>query len=321
MDKDKNISSSDLKSLLLNYRYGRYLEDDSLDINVSKQFLEHKIHEYLLQDDTDFAIEYSEHHEIQGLLLFKLSTWDTQHFGINTSLIDYVVIEETDYEKKMAITNQLLIKYHHWCEANKIRFAVVKISSLDLPTIHGFEKNGFRFMENWIFNKYELKNLDRQSKQPLDLRLIKSSELDDMISFSQGAFITHRFHADSHIPKEKAESLYKKWIRTAFDDPKQRIIVYERNDKPAAFMIYYQNDLRSYFNLRFAMWKMALLDPSLKGKGIGTDFFLSLLHYHKKEGLDIVDSGLSNRNLASLNLHDKLNFKIFCTLVTFHKWI
>ena len=321
MDPNENISSSDLKSLLADYRYGRYLEDNSLDINVSKHLMESKIHEYLLQDDTDFVIEYSEHHEIQGLLLFKLSSCDTKHFGINTSLIDYVVIKETEYEKKLSITNQLLIKYHKWCEAKKIRFVVVKISSLDLPTIHGFEKNGFRFMENWIFNKYELINLDQQSKQPLDLRLIKPSDLDDMLSFSKGAFVTHRFHADSYIPIEKAETLYEKWIRTAFNDPKQRILVYERNDKPAAFMIYYQYDLRSYFNLRFAMWKMALIDPSLKGKGLGTNFFLSLLHYHKKEGLDVVDSGLSNRNLTSLNLHNRLNFKIFCTLVTLHKWI
>jgi L-amino acid N-acyltransferase YncA len=258
---------------------------------------------------------------LQGLLLFKLSDWDTHHFGINTSLIDFVVVEETEREKKAAITERLLIKYQRWCEANKIRFVVVKIPALDLPVIHAFEKNGFRFMENWIYNKYELRHLDRQSKQPLELRLIKPAELDQMISFSKGAFVTHRFHADSHIPKERAEALYEKWIQTAFRDPKQRILVHEKDGKPAAFMIYYPSDLRSYFHLRFAQWKMALLDPSLKGRGLGTNFFLSLLHYHLKEGLDVVDSGLSSNNLTSLNLHNKLNFKIFCNLVTFHKWI
>jgi dTDP-4-amino-4,6-dideoxy-D-galactose acyltransferase len=310
-----------MKNILSGYRYGRYLEDDSLDAGESQRLLEDKIREYLRQDDAEYAVDYSEHHEIQGLLLFKLSSWDTEHFGFHTSLIDHVLIKETDYDKKVLIANRLLKTYQSWCETNNIRFIVVKISSMDLPTIHGFEMNGFRFMENWIFNKYELKKLDNRSKQPLNLRLIQPSDLDDMLLFSKGAFTTHRFHADSHISKEKAETLYEKWIRTDFHDPKQRTLVYESDDRPAAFMIYYRYDLRSYFNLQFAMWKMALLDPSLKGKGLGTDFFISLLHYHKQEGLDVVDSGLSNRNLTSLNLHNKLNFKIFSTLVTLHKWI
>jgi RimJ/RimL family protein N-acetyltransferase len=86
-------------------------------------------------------------------------------------------------------------------------------------------------------------------------------------------------------------------------------------------MIYYSSDLREYFGLQFAMWKMALLDPMNRNKGLGTDFFIACLHYHREEGLDVVDSGLSIRNLSSLNLHIKLNFKITSTLVTLHKWL
>ncbi len=307
--------------MLSGYRYGRYLEDDSLDVGDSRRFLEERVREYLSQDGAEFIVDYSGHHEIQGLLLFRLSSWDTEHFGFNVSIIDYVIIKEMEYDEKINIADRLLKIFQRWCETNKIRFIVAKISALDLPTIHGLEMHGFRFIENWIFNKYELKKLDDRSKQPLALRSFQPSDLDVLISFSQGAFITQRFHADSHIPREKAETLYEKWIRTAFCDPKQRILVCEINARPAAFMIYFRYDLRSSFNLQFAMWKMAVLDPSLKGKGLGTDFFASLLHYHKKEGMDIVDSGLSNRNLASLNLHNKLNFKIFSTSVTLHKWM
>lgn len=314
-------SPEDIKNLIAEYRFGRYLEDGSLDLQSSKRLMEDTVREYVQRKDNEYVADYSDRNGIQVLLLFRLSSWDTVHFGFNTSIIDHVLIRDMDYEKKIAVTQRLLSKYHEWCLAERIRFIIVKISSLDLPTIHGFEQNGFQFMENWIYNKYDLKTLDPRSKAPLALRLIKPSDLDDMLVFSRGAFTTHRFHADARIPKEKAETLYEKWILTAFHDPNQRILVHENDRKPAAFMIYYPYDLRPYFHLRFAMWKMALLDPSLKGKGLGTNFFLSLLHYHKKEGLDVVDSGLSNRNFTSLNLHDKLNFKIFCTLVTFHKWL
>ena len=90
--------------------------------------------------------------------------------------------------------------------------------------------------------------------------------------------------------------------------------------KPVAFMIYYINDLRKYFNLNYAQWKMGLVDPQKQHKGIGFDFVKALFQFHKDQGVDIIDSGLSIRNIASLNWHNKLNFKIISTLVTFHKW-
>ena len=65
---------------------------------------------------------------------------------------------------------------------------------------------------------------------------------------------------------------------------------------------------------------MALICPDSRDKKIGVDFLMSVLLYHKREGLDVVDSGLSIRNLASLNLHNKMGFKTFFTLVTLHKW-
>ena len=86
-------------------------------------------------------------------------------------------------------------------------------------------------------------------------------------------------------------------------------------------MIYFINDMEKPFNLKFAMWKMALIDPEMRGKKIGLKFFKSLLFYHKQEGLDVVDSGLSLRNLASLNLHNKIGFKVIFTQVTLHKWL
>jgi len=109
--------------------------------------------------------------------------------------------------------------------------------------------------------------------------------------------------------------------KTSFADKNQNILVYDHQGSPSAFMVYYLNDMTNYFNLKFAMWKMALLDPKLKGKGIGTRFFESLFEYHKNEGCDFVDSGLSLRNTVSLNLHNKVNFKVTSTLTNLHLWL
>ena len=49
-------------------------------------------------------------------------------------------------------------------------------------------------------------------------------------------------------------------------------------------------------------------------------FFVALLHLHRAQGHQVVDSAVSLRNLPSLGLHNRLNFKIVSTVLTFHRW-
>ena len=277
--------------------------------------------QYLRRDDTHHIAAFTSSGRTIGIISFRLSRWDTEHFGYNVALIEAVIISELDYDQKLEITKKLLAEFHTWCQAAQIRFVSVKLSALDLPVIHGFEHCGFNYLESWIYNKYDLNRVDQLGQTSYELRLARPTDCDFMLKYAKGAFATHRFHADSHIAPDKAETLYEKWILTAFNDPNQRILTLDVEDRPVAFMIYYKNDLRPYFGLQFAMWKMGLLDPKSRGRGLGTDFFMALPHYHYKEGLDVVDSGLSIRNLASLNLHNKLNFKVVSVLVTLHKWL
>ena len=198
---------------------------------------------------------------------------------------------------------------------------ISKNSSLDLSVINALEDVGFNFIESWIYNKYNLQKLKPKSQKLLNLREANIKDLDYMIEFSKGAFATQRFHADKNISTEKAESLYVKWIKTSFESNNQKTLVYDHNNTPSAFMTYYLSDLTKDFNLHFAMWKMALLNPEIRGIGIGALFFDSLFDYHRKEGCDFVDSGLSLRNIASLNLHNKINFKTISSTTSLHLWV
>lgn len=318
---DIKINYDDLRNLIKEYKYGRYCEDRSLPIESSRSFLMNLHKQYLLRDDTKCATVFSTSGQLQGVLEFRRSKWDTEHFGYSVAVIDAILIKELNYKQKVVIANSLLGKFFIWCESNSIRFISVRIPYQDLPVIHSLEDHGFHFIESWIYNKFNLNRLSDQEKTCYKVRLSRPNDCDIMIDYSNGAFATQRFHADPNISYQKADSLYKKWILTSFHDPKQYILALDIESKPVAYMIYYKNTKREYFDYKFAMWKMALLDPNCKGKRIGTNFFKAVLAYHKKEGLDIVDSGLSIRNLTSLNLHNKLNFEIITTFVTFHKWL
>ncbi|MBN1994173.1 MAG: GNAT family N-acetyltransferase [Anaerolineae bacterium] len=323
MQRDINprISDSKLELLIGQYKYGRYCEDQSLPIEASRRLVLDQTRHYLAREDTQHIAVFAPGGQLLGLLLFRLSQWDTEHFGYRVALIDSAIICEVDYHRRVEITEFLLGAFHQWAQEMTIRFTSVRLPSLDLAVIHGFEQSGYHYLENWIYNKYDLRKLDKLSQPAHTLRLAQARDRDVMLDYADSAFITQRFHADAHIDQHKADSLYKKWIRTAFDDPNQQILCLDVEERPVAFMIYYQSDLQPYFGLQFAMWKMALLDPLARGRGLGTAFFTALAHYHRwEEGLDVVDSGLTIRNVASLNLHNKLNFKVICTLVTLHRW-
>jgi GNAT superfamily N-acetyltransferase len=319
--EEREIDRATLESLLSTYEYGRYCEDKSLPLDPARQLVLDRLLQYLAQPDSRRIAAYSPAGELLGLITFKISDWDSEHFGVTTAIIETIVTRKLDYEKELYLANTLVRKFLDWSKTSEVRFVSVKVPSKDLPVVHGLESNGFHFIESWIFNKFDLSRLEDLSEPSHKLRLARPEDRDFMVEYSHDAFSTHRFHADAHIPRKRADSLYEKWILTAFDDPHQEILVLDSDQRPAAFMIYYLSDLRPYFGQQYVMWKMGLLDPQSRSKGLGRLFFTSLLYHHRAGGFDVVDSGLSIRNIASLNLHTRLNFKITCSLVTFHRWL
>lgn len=316
-----DISKEQVIDLLTGYKFGRYLEDKDLPFDASFSLVTDNITKYLVQKDSQLIYFNSPDGVSNGLLLFRISEWDSIHFENKTVIIENIFIKKSENSEFLRNGEILLGLFLKWCVKNSVKFVVAKIPSLDILTIHCLEKAGFRFIESWIYNKFDLRNAKSLIEDQLELRLAKETDLEHMLEYSKNAFITQRFHADHNIPYDKAESLYYKWINTAFNDPNQKILVYDYQGVPAAYMIYYTKDLSFYFNLKFAMWKMVLLNPQVTGKGIGAKFFSSVCNYHRQEKLDVVDSGLSLRNIISLNTHNKVNFKVVSTLVTMHLWM
>jgi hypothetical protein len=316
-----NISKEQISQLLAGYKSGRYLEDHDLLNHASFTLLIDNVYNTISKEENQIISIKDTNGDLEGLILFKISEWDSLHFEKKTVLIENIFIKKSEDSIYQKNGETLLNIFLQWCVQNSIKFVVSKIPSLDLLTIHCLERIGFRFIESWIYNKFDLRKAKPLVEDQLSLRFAKDSDLEYMLEYSKNAFITQRFHADHNLSYEKAESVYFKWIVTSFNDPNQNILVYDHLDIPSAFMIYYSKDLSYYFNLKFAMWKMALINPKITGKGIGAKFFSSVCDHHRQENMDVVDSGLSLRNIVSMNTHNKANFKVVSTLVTMHLWL
>lgn len=297
--------------------FGRYAEDVDVDAGACRRLLAGHAAAFLARPDAEQAALPNG----RGLALFRLSQWDSEHFGFPFAMIDSIQCAEKAYAPRLAQARRLVGAVLARLRARKARFVSLRVSQLDLSVVHALEEAGFSFIESWIYNKRDLRRLPPPAEPALTLRLARPQDEAAMLACCPGAFDTQRFHADLRFPRAKAENLYRKWIVSSFRDPKQKTLVHDVDARPAAFMTYYENDQSALFGLRFAMWKMALIAPDQRGKGLGRRFFEALFNHHRADGLDVVDSGLTTRNVASLNLHNRCGFKTIATMLTFHKWL
>ena len=318
---DARIDTDQLRAWVEGYSFGRYGEDASLPARGAQVLRWREVEGLLARTEHRRIVASSASGEPLGALLFRLSAWDTDHFGFPYAIVDRAITGDLPYEHKLATVIALFRRFDDWCRASNIRFVSMRAPASDLAIVHALERSGFDYIESWVYNTFTLKHLGAPPAGTSELRLAGPADCDHMVRWSAGAFATQRFHADHRFDRDKAESVYAKWIRTSFADPGQQVLALDIDGAPAAFMVYSKSDLSDLLGAKFAMWKLAVVNPSQRGRGLGAEFFTALLHHHRKEGLDVVESGVSIRNLASLNLHNKMRFKILSTILTFHRWL
>ncbi len=317
---DFRPSAAQLEALLAVYRYGRYLENYRLPPERSRAH-ERRLLEQALSRPDAMTVAVTEGMTVDGLLVGHYSAWDSEHFGYGVAVIDGIYLAEKGYAHDRLVADRLVAGFMEWCRRRRIRFASMRLSSLQLAAIHALEQAGFRYIESYIYNVFDLDRLGKPDASLPTLRPARAEDEAIMMGYAPGAFATQRFHADPRIEPEKAEGLYRKWIVSAFADPQRETLVMEEDGRPVAFMVYRGEDHRSTLGLRLIALNMALLDPESRGKGLGNRFYSALLHHYAREGFELVESGLSMRNQVSLNWHNKAGFRVVSTQITLHAWL
>ncbi|MCS7039350.1 MAG: GNAT family N-acetyltransferase [Caldilineales bacterium] len=308
-----------LTPLLAVYRYGRYGENHRLPPERSRAHERRLLEQALARPETvTVAVVTGE--TLEGLLVGRYSAWDSEHFGYGVAVIDGIYLPEDGYDRDRAVADRLVVGFEGWCREQGVRFASIRLSSLQLPAIHALEQAGFRYIESYIYNVVDLDRLGEPDGPLPPLRLARPEDEAVMMAYASGAFATQRFHADPRIPFDKAETLYRKWIASAFADPRCQIVVMEENEHPVAFVICRPEDHRDTLGLRMVVITMVLLGPENRGRGEGGLFYQTLFHHFRREGFDLIESGLTLRNQVSLNWHNKIGFRVVSTQVTLHRW-
>jgi len=309
----------DLGGLLVGYSAGRYCENPRLPMEKSRAHEQWLLERALARPETVTVSAWNDA-GLQGLLVGRPSAWDSEHFGFPMATVDALVVVPGPQDQERGVASKIATTFDQWCRTQGVRFASVRLPSRQLGPIQALEDAGYRYVESYIYNVVDLDRLEEPKEVTAPLRHARGEDRALFCRWAPGAFATQRFHADARFDREKAEALYIKWIDSAFDDPDRQILVMEEDGRAAAFMVYRDEDFRATLGVRSAALNMGLLDPAARGKGLGTRFYHALFRYFRDQGFDIVESGLTMRNQASLNWHNKTGFRIVGTYVTLHRW-
>jgi L-amino acid N-acyltransferase YncA len=313
------IQAHQLAELCRTHRYGRFLEDPQLPDDAGRRLFVNDL-QMGLKNKTFEGICLKLDNQQLGALFYHLSSWDSEHFGFNVAIIDHIVVPESESSTdRHQVTARLLQEFQTWCQISRIRCVFVKVSALNLPVIHALERTGYGFIESWVHNKVVLQHAT--SAPTLEARRAHPEDLDLLLSWLPGAFVSQRFHADPNFERDKCEDVYTKWARSAFERSQADVLVFEHESRACAALFSSSLDLSAYFGLKLTDLSMAIVDPKQRARGIGKMMFESGFQYYREQGMDVVHSGLSTRNVASMRLHNRAQFTHLSTLVTFHKWL
>lgn len=315
----ESVDSDQLRRLVEQHSYGRYLEDWTLPVDAARRHLFDQLSELPADRDHAHVTVASEDGEPLGLLFLRRSAWDSEVFGFPVGSIDHLLVARQGHDRELEVVRRLLEGFESWREQAGVRFAVIKLPARQLPAVHAAEESGFRYMETWLRNRLDLKTVG-DLPAAAELRAAAPEEERTMLRWARGAFATQRFHADPHLSRDAAEALYEKWIHDAFRDPDRPVVVAEIDGSPACFIEYRARDLTRRFGLRAAYWRMSVTHPDLRGTGNGPLLWGAFFRHLLEAGFQVLEGGLSLRNLHSANLHARFDFRATGMLVVFHRW-
>jgi RimJ/RimL family protein N-acetyltransferase len=309
---------SDFEPLFEDFRYGRYCGDWTLDIGQARRLELDQLYAHLQAHPEACRLALAEG-RVVGAVSFMESTWDTAFWGIRFGNIERLAACGAPDIPRRFVLDGLVAEADRRAREQGMKFVAARADMLDLESIHALEARGFRYIETTVTNKIDLKPGAPLAAPGISIRPHRDADTDLLIDMTRNAFITHRFYADTRFPRDKVDAMYREWVRSSLQSPHWTTIVLETEGEPRGFFIYRVEDLKAYFGRTFVKWRLAAVAETDYGKGPGVQLFLGAIDYARGQA-DVIDSGLTSRNLRSFNLHNKLGFRLLCASVTLHRW-
>lgn len=271
--------------------------------------------EQLIEDNRDTA---------QHLIKFSNSNWDYEHFGFNIAKItNPFVVGACEEESARYLSGEILNR----SKRDGIKLIIARVNGDNITFLHALEDVGFRYYETIIWPVADLSKSYKSSLQETnDISVTYfDSEIDDIERVKDIAksnqYQRGHFHCDKNLDPSKVNSLYSKWVQTAFENEKKIIIIKYKKYIVGYFICDIDNVLSECLGAKYGRFQSLAVDTSYRGLGLGRHIFEGAMSLLKSEGCQFIDSGYATKNHLSAKLHSDYGFKSVYEEVTMHLWL
>ena len=177
-------------------------------------------------------------------------------------------------------------------------------ASVDIADFKSFDyfiNNNFKLVSINLVFELDKKNINNKKNNSV-FRLAKDEDQKGVLRLSK-SFSHNRFHSDQMISNKKADKIKLEWTKNFFLKKRgDYMIVAEKNNNIFGYMILLKKNKNLIIDL-------IAIDKKYRNKGYGSKLIYSILNFKQIKFHKII-VGTQLNNISSLNLYNKLQFKI-----------
>ena len=304
-----------VSAALGNYRFDQYLNYPAIERDGWAGYLLARLAKSLSDPEQSFYVEDSPDGPV--ILAARVSAWDRDHFGFPMAAVRCVIAPDT--EKAKPALGAVFSTCFSDLRERGVRFASGRFHGDQINVTHAAETAGFRYIESIL---WPVRASPPDVSLVQDVRLMEERDLEGLKTLAVGNSYTRgHFYCDPGFDKSTVDSMYAKWLETAFRN-KQPVTVIDYEDQCVGFFVVGIDEaLSAALGVKYGRLQSLVVDGRIRGKGLGIKLFHGTLELLTAAGVQQIDSGYSAKNHLSARIHAKDNFFTVYDENTFHIWL
>ena len=253
-----------------------------------------------------------------GFVVFGKLDFDTELFGFPCyALQNFVVATHDDLVSRRRLLREALDRLQ---EQGAV-FVSARAHALEATTIAELQAARFEYMDTTMRYAYDLRATPPPEFQPpVSLRESRPGDQDVLVDIA-ATYSDNRFHYDRRIPRERADEMYRAWLRNSFRGDADWIVVAEVDGTPVGFTTNKDHpELVTETGGSVGEMVFSAVSPAARGKDVYTSMIhAGLVHFHGRA--DLVYLGCLASNVAVQRAWQRLGFRVTSVACSFHRWL
>ena len=195
-------------------------------------------------------------------------------------------------------------------DGNQADFIYCRTPSIDFSNHKKLIQQGFNLIDVNVKLKYIFKK-QIDNYFAINIREVNKADRNMVSSLAENSFIYDRFHKDIEIPNNMASDLKKRWVDNFFKGKRgNNLLVSDINGVLAGFILLIENKKEVIIDL-------IAVNKDYRKLGVAMNLIKESFNIYKENQKNfIVTTQITN--IASLNLYQKIGFRIIDTNYVWH---